>query len=330
MERIHNMNEIGIIGAGAWGTALAAVAARTEARVTLWAREEEVVQTINDKAENSLFLPNISLPRNIYATSDLQEIAGSNLIVIVIPSQHVRSIAEQLQSLSLNSAIPLVIASKGIENESNKLMSEVIGEILPGHPISIISGPTFAAEVAKNEPSAISLSCKDSAIGNQLVTSLSNDHFKLFYNNDIVGAQIGGSVKNILAIGCGIATGLGKGDNVNATLMTLGLAEMGRFSVAKGGDKATNMELCCVGDLVLTCSSMQSRNMSLGYQLGRGSSLSEILSQRKTVAEGVATSKSVHHLSKELSVEMPICNQIYRILHHGEPAASLLDAILAL
>lgn len=324
------MTDIGVIGGGAWGTALAASSVRAGARTLIWAREHEVITGINNRSENTMFLPDISLPGGIKATNDLQEVGNCAIILLVVPSQFVRLLCEQLASLDIRKDSPIVICSKGIENTSNKLMSEVIEDILPGHHLAVISGPTFAAEVAKYEPTALSLSCLDSAVGNELVVRLSNPNFKLFYNDDIIGSQIGGSVKNVLAIGCGIMAGLGKGDNTNAALITLGLAEMGRLSMAKGGKKATNMELCCMGDLVLTCSSMQSRNMSLGYQLGQGKSLNQILSERSTVAEGVATSKSVFTLSEELQIEMPICQQVYKILHQDAEPKSLIESILAL
>ena len=322
------MVDIGIIGAGAWGTALACAAARSGSNVLIWAREEEVVSAINDKHENSIFLNGITLPAKINATSNLNDMKECKTLLISVPAQYIRNLFESLKTVNLPKDIDFVICSKGIENNTNMLMSEVIESIIPGHDISIISGPTFATEVAKCEPTALSLACEDAARGNELIIRLSNPNFKLFYNDDIIGSQIGGSVKNVLAIGCGIAAGLGKGDNVNAAIISLGLIEMGRLSQAKGGKKNTNMELCCIGDLVLTCSSMQSRNMSLGYQIGQGKTLTEILETRQTVAEGVATSKSVFNMSEDMNIDMPICRQIYKILHLGEKPETIIDAIL--
>ncbi|MCH2037178.1 MAG: NAD(P)-dependent glycerol-3-phosphate dehydrogenase [Rickettsiales bacterium] len=322
------MKNIGVIGGGAWGTALAASAVRSGAMTLLWAREEEVVSAINTKNENTMFLPGITLPSGVSATSDLNDMRSCDVLLLVVPSQFVRLICEQLASLDLSKDVPIVICSKGIENSSCKLMSEVIEDVLPGHTLAVISGPTFASEVANDEPTALSLSCTNSDVGTKLIDRLTNDNFKLVFNNDIIGSQIGGSVKNVLAIGCGMVSGLGKGDNTNAAIITLGLAEMGRLSQAKGGQESTNLELCCVGDLVLTCSSMQSRNMSLGFQLGQGKTLQDILNERSTVAEGVATSKSVYHLSQELKIHMPICEQVYHILHDNAQPERLIDSML--
>jgi len=324
------MIDIGVIGGGAWGTALASSSARSGAETLIWAREEEVVSAINSKSENSIFLPGVTIPNNVIATNDLKSMESCRVILMVVPAQYIRGMCERMTLLSISKDIPIVICSKGIENITNMLMSEVIDSILPGHSLAVISGPTFASEVAKYEPTALSLSCLDATVGNELIVTLSNPNFKLFYNDDIIGSQIGGSVKNVLAIACGIASGLGQGDNTNAAIITLGLGEMGRLSIAKGGKKYTNMELCCIGDLVLTCSSMQSRNMSLGYQLGQGKSLQDILNERSTVAEGVATSKSVFTISEELKIDMPICKQVYNILHRGDNPSSLIDSILTL
>lgn len=317
------MQRIGIIGGGAWGTALAATARRAGRDVTLWAREPEVVASISEIHMNMMFLANVALPGGIEATTNIAEACDVDAVLIVTPAQFVRATAKQMAD-HLGTETPVVICAKGIEQSSLKLMSEVVEETLPGRPIAALSGPTFAKEVASGLPTAVTLACADAMIGDQLVQALSTRTFRAYRSSDVVGAEIGGAVKNVLAIACGIAEGRGLGDNARAALITRGVAEIVRLGRTKGANAETLMGLCGLGDLTLTCNAMQSRNFSLGHALGSGQSLDDILASRNTVAEGVFSAEGVVALAAALGVETPICAAVDAILNHG---ASIEDAI---
>jgi glycerol-3-phosphate dehydrogenase (NAD(P)+) len=323
-----NIKHIAIIGAGAWGTALATVARRAGRHVTLWAFEAETAEAINEAHENTAFLPGIPLDEGIHATNDLAGVAEADAVVLATPAQHLRTVAKALAP-ALPPHLPAVICAKGIELGSGLLMSEVARETLPDSPLAVLSGPTFAAEVAREQPAAVTLACGDADIGKALVAALGTRHFRPYLSDDVTACEIGGAVKNVLAVASGIVIGRGLGENARAALVTRGLAEMVRLGVAKGAQAVSMMGLCGFGDLLLTCTSAKSRNMSLGIRLGEGEALEDILSRRTTVAEGVFTAAPVVSLARRIDVEMPICEAVNRALNHGagidEAIAGLLD-----
>lgn len=321
------MESIGIIGGGAWGTALAASTARAGRSVLLWALEQEVADSINQTHENIVYLPGISLAASIRASTEIADLASSDAILLVPPAQHLRAVLGELAG-HIGGDQPLVICSKGIEVSTVSLMSDVVAEIAPNNPIAVLSGPTFAAEVANNLPSAVTLACRQTELGRQLVDALGHSRFRPYLTDDIIGAQIGGAVKNVLAIGAGIVAGAHLGDNAAAALITRGLAEITRLGDAMGARRQTLMGLSGLGDLLLTCGSTQSRNMSLGKALGEGVPLDVILADRKSVAEGVYTSQALHRLAQEKETDMPICQAMYRILHEGAAVDAEIEALL--
>ncbi|MCK5040960.1 MAG: NAD(P)-dependent glycerol-3-phosphate dehydrogenase [Sphingomonadales bacterium] len=321
------MTIAGVIGGGAWGTALAATAARAELEVKLWAFEKEVVDDVNSNNINSHFLPDIPLSKNITATGNYGDLADAAFILMVCPAQFMRAIsAEMIKHIPDN--IPLVICSKGIEKTTGMLMSEVLSETCPNNPIAVLSGPTFAGEVATGMPSAVTMACANEKVLDLLVSSMGISMFRCYGSNDIIGAQIGGSVKNVLAIACGIITGKKMGENARAALITRGLAEMIRFGEAKGAKGETLMGMCGLGDLFLTCSSAQSRNTSLGIELGEGHNWEEIVSKRKSVTEGAHIAGILHKLAGELGIEMPIVETVYQILHEGVDVDTAIRTLL--
>jgi glycerol-3-phosphate dehydrogenase (NAD(P)+) len=320
--------DIGVVGGGAWGTALAATAQRAGNRVTLWAREPEVVEAISRQHENTAFLPGVPLHPSIAATGDLARIAEADALLLVVPAQYVRATAQALAAV-LPDDMPLVIAAKGIEMGTGATMGEVLAEILPRNPIAVLSGPTFAIEVARGSPTAVTLAAEDQELGADLVAALGTPSFRPYLGDDPVGCEIGGAVKNVLAIACGIVSGRGLGDNARAALITRGLAEMVRLAVAKGGKPETLMGLSGLGDLVLTCTAMQSRNCSLGAALGQGRSLAEVLGERRSVAEGVASAAAVAGLAQRLGLDMPIVAAVDAILHQGAAIDTAISGLLA-
>lgn len=304
---------IGVIGGGAWGTALAQVAARAGLQVTLQAREPEVVASIADKRENTMFLPGVTLEPAVTAVADMAGLASCDLILAVPPAQHLRSAMAALAP-HLKPGVPVVLCSKGVEQGSLKLMTEVAAEALPGVAIAVLSGPSFAGEVARGLPAAATLACEDEALGRKIVEAIAIPTFRPYWAADVIGAEAGGAVKNVLAIACGISEGKGLGRNAHAALITRGFAELTRLAVAAGGKAETVAGLCGLGDLVLTCSSSQSRNMSVGLALGAGQTLEQALAGKVSVAEGVASAPAVRALARKLNVETPICEAVAAIL----------------
>ncbi len=322
------MDRIGIIGAGAWGTALATVAHRAGRDVRIWAREADVVTAINTVHENTPFLPGVPLAPEIRATVDLGEAAEADALVLVTPSQFLRATCEALAP-HLDLSVPLVICAKGVEIASGALMNEVVEQALPERLFAVLSGPTFATEVAREQPTAVTLACTDSEIGNSLAQAVSAPGFRIYQSADVIGAEVGGAVKNVLAIACGIVEGRGLGDNARAAIITRGLAEMARLSIAKGGRPETLMGLSGIGDLTLTCNAMQSRNFSLGLALGQRRTLSDILAERNSVAEGVDTAAAVTALAGQLQVDMPICLAVNAIVNHNADTDATIAGLLA-
>lgn len=321
------MAKIGILGAGAWGTALACAMVRAGHDVLLYARDEGLAGDINRTHENGRYLPSLSLPPEVVATGALQEAVQADIILLVTPAQHIRTLCRKIKDIVPEA--PVFLCSKGIEQNSMKLMSEVVAEELPRVRQGVLSGPTFASEVARDMPSACTLAMDDLPEAMALVEQLSSPYFRLYGSDDIMGAEIGGAVKNVLAIASGMLQGLGFGDNARAALITRGIAEMARLGEAKGGRLDTLMGLAGMGDLILTCNSLKSRNFSLGVALGRGEKLEDILARRRTVAEGSHTAQAVCDLADFLSVEMPLCHSVNMIINHGGHMPVIVRDLLA-
>jgi glycerol-3-phosphate dehydrogenase (NAD(P)+) len=319
------MHSIGVVGAGAWGTALAATARRAGRHVLLWAREAEVARSINETGRNPLFLPEVAL-EGIGATTDLADLAGFDALLLVAPAQFLRGVCRDLRP-HLRAGVPVVLCAKGIELSTGLLMSDVVNQELPGAPLAVLSGPTFAAEVGRGLPTAVTLAAADPDLAKALAAALGGPNFRPYVTDDVIGAEMGGAVKNVLAIGCGVVEGRGLGDNARAALITRGLAELVRLAVAKGGRPATCMGLSGLGDLILTASSMQSRNYSLGVALGQGRALAAILAERRSVTEGVDTAAAVAAMADGLGIEMPICQAVAGLL---QGRATLDDTIAGL
>lgn len=306
-------SSVGVIGAGAWGTALAQVAARAGHKVLLQAREPEVVEAVNLAHENTLYLAGVPLEPAVRATGDLADLADCDLILAVPPAQHMRATLTAFRAFGHKDR-PVVLCAKGIERGTDSLMNAVMAEVLPDTPTAVLSGPSFAAEVARNLPTAVTLACHDEALGARILKTLATATFRPYLIDDMTGAEAGGALKNVLAIACGISEGRGLGRSAHAALITRGFAEMVRFAEALGARPETLSGLCGLGDLVLTCSSPQSRNMSVGLALGRGQTLTEALEGKISVAEGVESAPAVRHLGARLGVDLPICNAVAAIL----------------
>jgi glycerol-3-phosphate dehydrogenase (NAD(P)+) len=306
-----------VVGAGAWGTALADLLARNGESVTVWAYEPDVVESINARHENARFLANAKLYDALRATGDLDEaVRGAALVVFVTPSHVLRGIARSA-SKSADTSATLVVASKGIERESLALMTDVVSEELPGRLVVGLSGPSFAREVVERQPTAVVAASRDTRASARVQRALSSDAFRVYTHHDVIGVELGGSLKNVMAIATGMAEGLGLGYNPRAALITRGLAEMTRLGVALGADPSTFAGLAGMGDLVLTCTGALSRNRQLGLEIGQGKRLDESLAARETVAEGVYTTQSAHALASREEIEMPIIAAVYRILFEG-------------
>lgn len=318
------MNRIGIIGAGAWGTALAQVAA-AGGEAMIWAREAEVVDSINRQHENLLFLPGARLDPAIVAIGDLEAMTGCDALLVVTPAQHMRAVLSMLPQ----SATPLVLCAKGIEESSGLLMHEVARDVRPAAPLAILSGPSFAHEVAAGLPTAVTLAAEDQQLGEALRHRLARPGFRPYLSDDVAGAEIGGAVKNVLAIASGVVEGRGLGQNARAALISRGFAEMTRFGLARGARAETLAGLSGLGDLVLTCNSPRSRNMSLGIALGQGESLESVLGARRAVTEGVTSAAAISVLARRLGIDMPIVAAVNRILHEGADIESEVAGLLA-
>lgn len=308
------MTTVSVIGAGAWGTALAQTYTLSGHDVTLWAREAELATSINETRENGTYLPGYKLDERLRVTHDLERALKSELVLSVIPAQYMRGILTQMQPL-LEAGQSLIICAKGIEIESGKLLSAIVQETTPQVECAALTGPTFAHELMGGKPSAATLACANPVHADRICETLSNQQLRLYKTTDIVGAQTGGAIKNVIAIACGIIEGLQLGESARAALVTRGLAEIARLTVALGGKRETLMGQCGVGDLMLTCASHQSRNFSLGMQLGQGQTLDAILASRKAVTEGVYTAKAATELAKRLDIDMPITKAVCACLH---------------
>jgi glycerol-3-phosphate dehydrogenase (NAD(P)+) len=326
---VTKLRRFAVIGAGAWGTALALVATRAGRHAILWAREREVVESIIQRGENAAFLPGVALEPPFAVTDEfhaaLEEV---DAVILAVPAQFLRPVLTEVVRY-IPPAAPLVLAAKGIERETGALLSEAIAGALPKHPLVILSGPTFAAEVAKGLPTAVTLAARERTMAEAMAQALGGRGFRPYASDDPIGVEIGGAVKNVIAIACGIVVGRGLGENARAALLTRGLAEITRLGVAKGARAETFMGLSGLGDLALTCGSPQSRNMSLGVALGQGKALAEILSARRSVAEGVTTAPAVLALARRLGVEMPIVSAVNAVLHEGADIDEAIAALLS-
>ena len=323
------MEKIAVMCAGSWGTAIAQVAANAEKNVMLWARESSVVDSINADNENTEYLPGISLNPAIRATASQEEaLKGAEAVFMVAPAQHTRSVLEQMKPY-LPEAVPIVLCAKGIEVATGLLMSQVATEIFPDSPYLVLSGPTFAGEVAKGLPAAATLATHHSEIGKQVAEAIRNKSFRPYVTSDPLGAEIGGAVKNVIAVACGIVYGRKLGENARAAIMTRGMAEIKRMGMALGAKPETFLGLSGMGDLTLTCNSLQSRNFSLGVMCGEGQSLNEILTKSRQVIEGVATANSVLDFAKKNAVDMPICQAVNDTLHNGVSVDETVEALMS-
>ena len=318
----------GVIGAGAWGTALAQVAGWAGLDVLLQAREPEVVESIRARRVNEAFLPGIVLDDHVSVTSDLADLGACDLILAVPPAQHMRSTLTAFAAHH-RAGVPVILCSKGIERGSLKLMTDVLAETLPAAPAAVLSGPSFAGEVARGLPSAVTLACADEALGEELMWTLSAPGFRPYLATDLIGAEVGGAIKNVLAIACGMAEGRGLGRSAHAALITRGFAEMTRMGVALGGQAETVAGLCGLGDLVLTCSSPQSRNMSLGLALGQGQTVEQALAGKRSVAEGYESAPAVRELAAKMGVDMPISLAVAALLNGETTVEAVIDSLLS-
>jgi glycerol-3-phosphate dehydrogenase (NAD(P)+) len=323
------MSRVAVIGAGAFGTALACVVRRAGSEAIVWARDPAIAESIASGTGNPVYLPDIALEPGIAATTDLPAaLKGADAVLLVVPSQFLRTAAENMAPL-LPAGVPVVLCAKGIERGTCAMMTEVVAETLPDAPVAVLSGPTFAKEVAAGLPTAITLATADAALGARLVEVIGSTAFRPYLSDDPVGAEIGGAVKNVIAIACGIMAGRGLGDNARAATMTRGLAEILRLGHRLGGRGETLMGLAGIGDLSLTCNGMLSRNMTLGLALGAGRPLQEVLAERRAVTEGVATAASVVELAARHEVDMPISQAVNRIVNQGAEVGATIAEVLA-
>jgi len=315
---------LGVIGGGAWGTALAQVAASSGEETLLWALEPEVVESINGSHENTAFLAGVPLHHSIRATDAFSDLDSCDAWLVVTPAQHMRAVLER----GADCAKPLILCSKGIEEASGRLLHQVAKEACPKADVAVLSGPTFAHEVALGMPTAVTLAAEDPALAERLRHRLGLPAFRIYVSDDVAGAEIGGAVKNVLAVACGVVEGKGLGQNARAALIGRGFAEMTRFGLAYGAKRETLTGLSGLGDLVLTCSSTSSRNYSLGLGIGEGRSAAELLSNRKTVAEGAFTAPVLARLAREKGVDMPIVDAVDALVAGRANVDQVLDALL--
>tara|TARA_R110000850_G_scaffold62_1_gene233 strand:- start:29358 stop:30368 length:1011 start_codon:yes stop_codon:yes gene_type:complete len=321
-----HFHRIGVIGGGAWGTAIAQMLCRDGQEVILWCLETDVADAINSTHENTVFLPGVPLKPTLRATTSLADLYDQDALFAVAPAQHTRKTLAALKG-HIAPGTPVVLCSKGIELSTGNFMTEVLADELPEASPAVMSGPSFAIDVAKGLPTAVTLAVEDEAIGAELIQAISTPTFRPYLAGDLLGAEIGGAVKNVLAIACGIALGKGLGRSAHAALIARGSAEMTRLALALGAERETLSGLSGLGDLVLTCSSETSRNMSCGLALGRGETLASILAARNSVTEGVATAPVLRRLAGQHHVDMPICEAVAAVI---EGEISVDDAITTL
>jgi glycerol-3-phosphate dehydrogenase (NAD(P)+) len=317
--------KLGVVGGGAWGTALAQVASAGGRETILWALEPEVVEGVNEDHENKAFLAGIPLNRSIRATADLGELDDCDAWLVVTPAQHMRSVLERAADCDK----PLVLCSKGIEEQSGELLHRVAKAVCPRAQVAVLSGPTFAHEVANGLPTAVTLAAEDDVLAERLRDRIKQPTFRIYLSDDVAGAEIGGAVKNVLAIACGVVEGKGLGQNARAALIGRGFAEMTRFGLALGAKRETLAGLSGLGDLVLTCSSTSSRNYSLGVGIGQGRRAAELMANRRTVAEGAFTASVLARLAKNKGIDMPIVDAVDALVAGRAGVDEVLGALLS-
>lgn len=319
---------IGVIGAGAWGTALALVAARAGRLVSLWARDPAHAAQMAEARENARYLPGVPLPATILPTADHGDLADVDAVLLATPAQTSRAVAGDFASV-LPESCPVVICAKGIEFSTGLLQSEILAEVLPNNRAAVLSGPTFAGEVARGLPTAVTLACEHMQMATDLSESLAARAFRPYASADVIGVEIAGAAKNVIAIACGVAVGRGLGENARASLITRGLAELQRLVVAKGGMAPTLMGMGGIGDLALTCSTGQSRNFRFGVQIGEGMPVAEAVARPDVVVEGVHTARAIPNLARSLRVEMPICEAVAKVVHEGRDIDETMQGLLS-
>ena len=322
------LQSVGIVGAGAWGTALAITSRRAGRDVLIWGYEPETLAGLKQKHRNETYLPGVKLDPSIEATARLNEVANCDLLLMATPAQNVREIAGKLAPY-LKDRQPLVICAKGIEQATGKLMSQVVEELSPGSEIAVLSGPSFAAEVARGLPAAVTLASAEEELGRALSYALSHPPFRCYWSDDVVGAEIGGAVKNVYAIAAGIVAGKKFGASAHAALVTRSFAEMMRFGAALGARRETMTGLSGLGDLILTCGSPQSRNMSLGIELGKGKSLDDAIGNKPTVTEGVYTASALVEMATARGIDMPIAQAVHAVISGLKTVDEAIEALLA-
>lgn len=323
----YDGQSVGVIGGGAWGTALAQIMAEHGRDVTIWARESEVVDSINSRQQNEMFLPGVPLSENLKASGSLSDVAAKDIILVVTPAQHVRATLKTIHS-EIKHGKPVVLCSKGIELDTGLLMSQVAEDVVSDATITVLTGPTFAGEIARGLPGAATIAVKDKDVGQELQSVIGVPRFRPYTTTDIIGTQLGGAIKNVIAIACGVVQGRQLGESARAALLTRGVAEIARLGVAMGAQRETLLGMCGIGDLTLTCSSMQSRNFSLGFALGEGKTLEDILGARNAVTEGVHTVKSTLALAKKHAVDMPISETVAHLLDEGYSVDDAIEEML--
>ncbi len=317
-----------ILGAGGWGTALAGLWAKDGRDLVLWGHNPDHVEQLRATRENSSYLPGFKIPETVRLTSDLKECAQCELIVLVVPSTAFRTIAGQFQQVSANDNSVLLSGTKGIEHRTGKRMTEILAELLPSHPLAVLSGPNLAVEVARQLPTATVLGCTQAEWARKLQAYLGSPRFRIYTSDELTGIELGGALKNVFALAAGVSDGFGLGDNSKAALVTRSLAELLRLGTVMGGHPRTFYGLSGVGDLIATCFSPHSRNRKAGEKLGRGESLDQISSSTKMVAEGIPTTRSAYECARRLGVETPIIDQVHAVLYEGKsPAQALMDLL---
>src|SRR5680860_382917 len=307
---------VGLLGGGSWGTTVASLTAKN-ANTILWARDKKTVEEINEHRKNSKYLPGALLNRNLKASTSIEEtVKNADLIVMGVPAQNFREVLKTAKPF-IRPWIPIVSLAKGLELGTKKRMTEVIAEIMPGHPAGVLTGPNLAKEIHNGQAAAAVIAMVDEIIAKKLQGVFNSGLFRVYTNNDVIGCELGGALKNIMAIATGMGDGANAGDNTRAALITRGLSELTRLGTAMGGRRRTFSGLAGLGDLVATCSSDKSRNHHVGFQLGQGKNLNRIIEEMSEVAEGVKTAKVVMELAKDYNVHMPISEEVYKVLYEG-------------
>jgi glycerol-3-phosphate dehydrogenase (NAD(P)+) len=319
--------KVGLLGGGSWGTTVASLVAQNT-RVTLWARDADTAKEINDRHTNEKYLPNAILPESLTASADLEEaVSDIDVLVVGIPSHQFRGVLELVKP-HLRAWVPVVSLTKGLELDTRLRMTEIIEEVLPGHPVGVLTGPNLAREIVAGQAAASVIAMEDEIILRELQALFRSGLFRVYTNHDVIGCELGGALKNIIAIAVGMGDGLGAGDNTRSALITRGLAEISRLGVAMGGRAETFAGLAGMGDIIATCTSAQSRNRHVGIELGRGRKLPEIIEEMVMVAEGVKSAPAVMALAEEHDVEMPIVSDVYRVVAEGGTATNAFRGLL--